>query len=86
MILFAIFCALQIADGLLTDYGIRKGGSEGWAPTLWLMSKIGVRPTLIATKGGLIAMVLVAGYPETATGFLCGVYAIVVIWNVRQVR
>ena len=54
--LFAVFVFLQLLDGYLTHRGLQLANTRELNPILQaVMSKIGVLPTLILTKGIMIA-------------------------------
>lgn len=88
--LLALFTLMQIADGVTTYIGIKRGAYEQNPAVAWLMDRLGLVPGLAIAKGlAVIAAWLIVKHTTTAgayiLGVLCAGYAILLMNNVRMI-
>ena len=84
---FAIaFALLNIADAILTAYGIKKGGAEANPILRPLFKALGVWGGLLAYKVPLIALAWHFPIEQWAQVLLLAVTALVVGLNVRAIQ
>ena len=85
---FSLFVALQALDAWLTITVIRQGGRELNPVVAWAMRRAGVVIGLAVVKMLYIALVLLLLPLLTAQmlWWICGAYALLVIWNLTQLR
>lgn len=82
--LMILFIALNVADAVLTERILRKGGRELNPVMRWAMEKIGVIPALGIGKAVAVALVAVfAQEVMEAMIALCVLYAGIVANNIR---
>lgn len=85
--LFALYVALQIADGITTFYSLRRWNREANPVMVWLFGVVGVRAGIVVAKiiaTGLGAFLLLA--PPWVLAGVCAFYVFVVGMNLRALR
>lgn len=84
--MISLLIALQILDGATTYYAIAKKGLAERNPVVnWMISKIGLVPTVLLAKTGVIAVLATVAFPNWMIYALTGLYFCVVVNNFYRI-
>lgn len=93
MTIYFLLCliALQVVDWWTTRRVLALGGRELNPIVRWLMDRLGETAGLVAAKAFVVALaiagaLLMGRHAIWPLAALCGLYAVVVSWNLRAVR